>query len=92
MKRRATELTVSDHAVLRYLEREHGIDVEAIRSHLAGPALRAAELGAIAVQVEHIKLVIRAVEPGRAVVVTTLGRSVPATNSRRLQETDEGTP
>tara|TARA_R110002020_G_scaffold15555_35_gene55448 strand:- start:23149 stop:23427 length:279 start_codon:yes stop_codon:yes gene_type:complete len=80
MKRRATELTVSDHAVLRYLEREHGLDVEAVRSHLARPALHAAELGAVAVQIERIKLVIRTVEPGRAVVVTALHRSVMATD------------
>lgn len=32
-----TELRVSDHAVLRYLERAHGLDIEAVRRHIAYP-------------------------------------------------------
>lgn len=34
-------LTVSDHALVRYLERAYGLDVEALRAALAPPALRA---------------------------------------------------
>lgn len=30
---------VSDHAVLRYLERVKGVDIEAIRAELASPAV-----------------------------------------------------
>lgn len=33
---------VTDHAVLRYLERERGIDIEAIRNEMATPIVRAA--------------------------------------------------
>ncbi|WP_026379379.1 hypothetical protein [Afifella pfennigii] len=75
MKRRAVLLQVSDHAVLCYLERQHGLDVAAVRSHLAGMAQGAAELGAIAIQIEKVKLVIRSNGSGQATVVTALSRT-----------------
>lgn len=50
---------VSDHAVLRYLERAHGLDVEAVRRHLAGRVATGVRLGAIAVTVESVKLLLR---------------------------------
>jgi len=37
------KLHVTDHAVLRYIERIHGVDVEALRGELLGRALRAHE-------------------------------------------------
>lgn len=52
-------IRVSDHAVLRYLERAHGLDVEAVRKHLAGRSVKAARLGAVGVKIENIKLVLR---------------------------------
>lgn len=59
MKVRDVTLTVTDHAVLRYLERRHGMDVDAIRQHLAGLAINAARLGAVAVQSERVRLFLR---------------------------------
>ena len=59
MQARAVDLSVSDHAVLRYLERRHGMDIEAIRLHLAGRAMNAARLGAVAVQIENVRLFMR---------------------------------
>ncbi len=41
-----TDIVVTDHAVLRYLERGHGIDVEYFRDHLAQLARRGADAGA----------------------------------------------
>lgn len=76
MKRRDIKLHVSDHAVLRYLERRHGVDVEAVRRHLAGLAVNAAELGAVAVRVEAVRLFLReeGIGPGRVLVtVATVG-------------------
>ncbi|MFZ1680958.1 MAG: hypothetical protein WAT70_08040 [Rhizobiaceae bacterium] len=82
MKRRAVALTISDHAVLRYLERAFGVDVGRIRRHLAGRAMSAAELGAVAVQFSGIKLAL--VDNGQAedgaadvVATTALHRSMP---------------
>lgn len=65
MRRREVHIDVSDHAVLRYLEREYGVDITAVKSHIAGLAKNAAELQAIAVQIGRVKLVCR--EPGHTV-------------------------
>lgn len=58
MKRRDAQVHVSDHAVLRWLEREHGIDVEAVRQHLADQSTDAAALGAVALQIGKVRLVL----------------------------------
>jgi hypothetical protein len=52
------DITVTDHAVLRYLERAHGLDVKAIRRHLEGLSVNAVRLGAVAVTIENVKLVL----------------------------------
>ncbi len=76
MKRRTTAMRVSDHAVLRFLERECDLDVEAVRAHLTTLGNDAAALGAIAVQVGKVKLVLAeaAVDANgtRDVVMTTV--------------------
>lgn len=54
-----TDIRVTDHAVLRYLERAHGLDVEAVRKHLAGRAMTGIQLGASAVIIEGVKLVLK---------------------------------
>jgi hypothetical protein len=65
-----TRVLVSDHAVLRYLERAHGLDIGAVRDHLAERAATAADLGALAVKIEGVKLVLRG-----HVLVTVLPRN-----------------
>ncbi|RJG46461.1 hypothetical protein [Mesorhizobium sp. DCY119] len=52
-------IRVTDHAVLRYLERAHGLDVEAVRNHLASRVTNGVRLGAIGVTIENVKLVIK---------------------------------
>jgi hypothetical protein len=39
----STPLYVTDHALLRYIERIHGVDVEILRAELRQMALRGAE-------------------------------------------------
>ncbi len=56
MKTREVRLHVTDHAVLRYLEQKFGIDVPAVRRHLGGMAMSAAELGAVAVKTDGVRL------------------------------------
>lgn len=34
---------VSDHAVLRHLERAYGVDIDALRAEIASPVVRIAE-------------------------------------------------
>lgn len=53
------EIRVPDHAVLRYLERAHGLDIAAVRNHLAGRAMTGVQLGACAVIIEGVKLVLK---------------------------------
>jgi len=51
--------SVTDHAVLRYLERKHGVDIEAIRAHIAQLVARGVEKQGDAVVVEGVKFVLR---------------------------------
>lgn len=69
-----TDVHVSDHAVLRYLERAHGLDVDAVRRHLAGLAVNGARLGASGVIVEKVKLLLRPTEGdfGESATVVTV--------------------
>lgn len=77
------QVLVTDHAVLRYLERAHDLDVEAIRRHLSGLAVNAARLGASAVTIENVKLVLRT-HPDVVSVVTVIRPSWPG------RQTDKG--
>ena len=64
---------VTDHAVLRYLEREHGLDVDVVRKHIAGLAATGVQLEAISVKVESVKLLLCG-----ETVVTVLKRNWPS--------------
>lgn len=46
---------VTDHAVLRYLERGHGVDIAAIRAHIETLCATGLVEGASAVAVENVK-------------------------------------
>jgi hypothetical protein len=50
---RRENITISDHAVIRYLERRHGFDFEAVRDEILTPAVRGAvNAGASGVKVD----------------------------------------
>ncbi len=72
-----TSLHVTDHAILRYLERAHGLDVEAVRRHIASRCATGAELRATTVIVERVKFVL-ADRGGELTVVTVLKARWPA--------------
>lgn len=61
-------IRVTDHAVLRYLERADSLDVEAARNHLASRVTNGARLGAIGVTIENVKLVLKRHADGVSVV------------------------
>lgn len=65
--------SVPDHAVIRYLERAKGVDIEAIREHIRGVVRRGVEAGGDAVVAEGVKFVLR-----DNVVVTVMERRWPA--------------
>jgi len=48
---------VTEHAVLRFIERVHGIDVEAIREKIRDRAQVAYEMGAVGVDLDGVRLV-----------------------------------
>jgi hypothetical protein len=58
MKTRAVKIRVTDHAVVRYLERELKIDVDSIRAHIAALVEPAAQIGATGLKVDNVKFVI----------------------------------
>ena len=49
---------VTDHAVLRYLERGHGLDISFFRRHISELCANGARFGASAVVVEDVKFVL----------------------------------
>lgn len=50
---------VSDHAVVRWLERIQGVDVDAIRERILDPKVRAAcEIGATGIKIDGFEYVI----------------------------------
>lgn len=56
--RQPKHITVSDHAVLRWLERVEGVDVKAIRRRIARATRKGAELGASAVTLDGVRFAI----------------------------------
>jgi hypothetical protein len=48
-------IRVSDHAVLRYLERGMGLNIEIVREHIAALCASPAAFGAIAVRAEGLR-------------------------------------
>ena len=75
MKRFPARVTITDHVVLRYLERAFDLDVAAVRRHLERAAQEPAELGAVAVQIEKVKLLLCRNGGGEVSLVTVVGRS-----------------
>ena len=70
---KSPSIRVTDHAVLRYIERRHGIDVDALRSHIATLAVTGVEHGASAVVTEGVRIVLRG-----QTVVTVLDKRMVA--------------
>ena len=66
---------VTDHAVLRHLERAQGVDVEAVRREIARTVARGAERGAVGVLINGLRYVLRG---GRVVTVLAGPRSLAA--------------
>lgn len=63
-----TEPRVSDHAIVRYLERKHGFDFDAIRAEILTPDRAAAiRAGATSIRHDGVKFVVK-----DGVIVTTL--------------------
>ncbi|RRN67624.1 hypothetical protein [Agrobacterium deltaense] len=53
----SSEIIVTDRAIIRYLERAHGLDVLHFRNHIAALVANGVKAGASGVTVEGVKLV-----------------------------------
>lgn len=63
---------VSDHAVVRYLERVGGFDIERLRLEIAARAERSLSPGAISIVMDGFRYVVRRDDEGRPVIVTVM--------------------
>ena len=68
-------ISVSDHAIIRYLERVGGFDINQLRQQIGIRVSDAAKSGASAVLVDGFEFVIRRDESGKLVVTTVLDPS-----------------
>jgi hypothetical protein len=81
--KKPAELIVTDHAVLRYLERARGFDVEAIRTHIKRACTLPAAAGALSVKAEGVKFVLN---KARDTVVTCSPVGIGATRTMQAIE------
>ncbi|MCB1463239.1 MAG: hypothetical protein KDJ90_12630 [Nitratireductor sp.] len=74
--RRPKRITVSDHAVLRWLERVEGVDVKAIRRRIGRAVRNASEHGAAGARLDGVGFCLQYRDDGEAVVTTTVSHHV----------------
>ena len=74
------KLHVSDHALLRYVERFCGVDVEAIRKMIEAAAYPAAKAGATAIKVNAMGFQLRRNGPDNVTVATVIERGMDRFN------------
>lgn len=74
---------VSDHALLRYLERAHGLDVEQHRQHVAELVARGVRAGASGVRVEGCRFILNGNR-----VTTVLDQSMTFTYATKAEVVD----
>lgn len=55
MSKKPDPIRVSDHAVLRYLQRVMGLDVEMVRKHIADTCAGPAAIGAVCIRTEGFR-------------------------------------
>jgi len=56
---KASAVYITDHAILRYLERGYGLDVEAVRDEMVSAARPAVDFGAPVVICHGVRLIIQ---------------------------------
>jgi len=77
------EVKVTDHAVLRYLERARGFDIEQVRRHVAALCAPAIKVGARSLRAEGVKFEFSRI--GTVVTVVPNG-PLPSQTSQRQSE------
>lgn len=72
-------IQVTDHAVLRYLERAMGLNIEIVREHILSICVNAAAFGAVAVRAEGLKFII----DGNHIVTVVPDSNIPSRIGRQ---------
>jgi hypothetical protein len=75
-------LRVTDHAVLRYMERAMGLNVEIVREHIASICAPAAAAGAVCVRSEGVRFEIA----NRAVTTVSPDHIIPSNTTRERNQ------
>lgn len=78
MKLRPVKVSVSEHAILRFLERYHGVDIKAVRKRLLDLATTGATHGALSVKIEGVRLVLREQPQVDGIATVTVTTVLPA--------------
>lgn len=78
MKRNSHPVEVTDHAVLRYIERALSIDVEEVRQTIADKCATGVELGAMSVRVDGVRFMLQ-----KHKVITTAPDDTGISNTTR---------
>lgn len=83
-------LRVSDHAVVRYLERAGGFDIERLRREIAHRVQEAVDAGASGVLIEGHRFCIKEDADGRPCVTTVIEQDWLVRNHTRQGRGDGG--
>lgn len=84
------KVLVTDHALLRYIERRFGVPIDKIRDDIEKLAYPAARAGATYFQIENVKFVLaqEGARPGYVTIKTTMERhwKAPRGGQRRMKK------
>lgn len=84
VRRMEMQPQVSDHALVRFIERVHGIDLSSIKAHILTPRIvESVRAGASAVVVDGVKFIVRG-----GVLVTVVTNDKPKNRPPRYREVD----
>ncbi|MGR3485503.1 MAG: hypothetical protein ACU0BF_09170 [Paracoccaceae bacterium] len=81
----AVRAHVTDHALVRFLERVEGIDIERVRRRIQDEVQRGVEMDAAGVRRDGVRYTL---VDGSVVTVTRVGRSDPRTGGHRGRRGD----
>lgn len=74
---------VSDHAVVRFLERVQGVDIDNVRARIAAMCKQAAELGANSAVIRGHRYILN--NEGMVVTIEPIGRYRRISRTRQMQ-------
>ena len=78
---------VSDHAVLRYLERGMKLNIEMVRQHIADLCSGPAAIGAVCVRSEGLRFeIVNAGDAGYTITTVTPDRDTPGRTSQQRNQ------